>query len=157
MQELKSLYPDWSIAQAYGMTETSVCVAVPSEHDVVPRAAGSLLPANLVKLLDQDGQEIQGYDQPGEILVQAPSVVLGYLNDEKANASTFVHDGSGRWVRTGDVGLMTIAPSGNEQLVIVDRIKEVIKVMVRFDARIGSSETLGTDVRVRVIKLLLRS
>lgn len=139
------------------MTETSVCVTAPSEHDVIPRAAGSLLPATLVKLIDQDGQDIQDYDKPGEILVQAPSVVLGYLKNEKANASTFVHDESGRWIRTGDIGLMTIAPSGNEQLIIVDRIKELIKVMVRFHARIDSFKTQVTDVRGRVIKLLPRS
>lgn len=76
--------------------------------------------------------EITALDQPGEILVRAPSVVLGYLHNEKANAATFVHDDDGgRWIRTGDIGLMTkVSSSGNEQLVIVDRIKELIKVMV---------------------------
>jgi acyl-CoA synthetase (AMP-forming)/AMP-acid ligase II len=57
-------------------------------------------------------------------------VVLGYLNNEKATAETFVHDNDGRWIRTGDEVMFIKAPSGNEQLVVVDRIKELIKVKV---------------------------
>ena len=34
----------------------------------------------------------------------------------------------GRWVRTGDEVLVTLAPSGNELVVVVDRIKKLIKV-----------------------------
>lgn len=112
------------------MTETSVCVTVPSEHDIFARASGSLLPETSVKLVNESGQEIQEREAPGEILVQSPSVVLGYLQNDKANAETFVDHSDGRWVRTGDIGLFTLAPSGNEQLVVVDRIKELIKVMV---------------------------
>lgn len=112
------------------MTETCVCVTVPSEHDIVPRTAGSLLPEIAVKLLGEDGKEIMAHDQPGEIYVRSPSVVLGYLRNDKANSETFISDADGRWIRTGDIGLMTRVSSGNEQLVIVDRIKEMIKVMV---------------------------
>lgn len=112
------------------MTETSVCVSVPSEHEIVARASGSLLPKTSVKLMSEDGGEIRELDAPGEILVQSPSVVLGYLQNDKANAETFVEHSDGRWVRTGDIGLFTLSPSGSEQLVVVDRIKELIKVMV---------------------------
>lgn len=125
------------------MTETAVCVSVPSEHDVEPRASGSLLPGTSIKIVDEGGQEVVQQDTPGEILVRAPSVVLGYMNNEKANSETFVEDADGRWVRTGDVGLITKVSSGNEQLVIVDRIKEMIKVMVRAVLH------LKTDVHVR--------
>ncbi|KAG8163000.1 hypothetical protein KVR01_007478 [Diaporthe batatas] len=129
INEIKNVYPKWTIAQAYGMTETSVCVTVPSEHDIVPRASGSLLPDMAIKLLGEDGKEITTHDQPGEIYVRSPSVVLGYLRNDKANSETFISGADGRWIRTGDIGLMTKVPSGNEQLVIVDRIKEMIKVM----------------------------
>ena len=110
------------------MTETSVVVSSPSEHDIMPGASGSLLPGFKVKLIDASGAEITVHDKPGELLVQSPSVVLGYLNNQKATAETFVHDDDGRWVKTGDEVLITKSPSGNEQLVIVDRIKELIKV-----------------------------
>ncbi|RSL82691.1 hypothetical protein CEP51_005000 [Fusarium floridanum] len=128
MQELKSIYPGWTLGQAYGMTETATVVSSPSEHDIFMKASGSLLPGTKAKIVDAAGNEITGYDCSGELLVQAPSVVLGYLHNEKATAETFVFDADGRWIRTGDEALFTLAPSGNEQLVIVDRIKELIKV-----------------------------
>jgi len=79
-----------------------------------------------------EGVEITGYDQPGELIVQSPSVVLGYLNNDKANRETFLADtdGGGRWMRTGDEAVIRVAPSGNEHVFIVDRIKELIKVKV---------------------------
>lgn len=113
------------------MTETSVVVTSPSEHDVYPRASGSLLPGTKAKIVDAEGREITEYEQPGELLVQGPAVVLGYLNNELATSETFVHHDDGRWIRTGDEALVALAPSGNEQIVIVDRIKELIKVKVR--------------------------
>lgn len=64
--------------------------------------------------------------------MQSPSVVLGYLNNEKANGETFLkdEDGKGRWMRTGDEAVVRKSPKGNEHIFIVDRIKELIKVKV---------------------------
>ncbi|KAI1869798.1 hypothetical protein JX265_002030 [Neoarthrinium moseri] len=128
IEDLKKIYPKWTVAQAYGMTETAVVVSSTSEHDVVNRSSGSLLPGIRVKIVDLEGNEVTECDKSGEILVQSPSSVLGYLNNEKATTETFVHDKDGRWVKTGDEGLFTKSPSGHEHLVIVDRIKELIKV-----------------------------
>ncbi|KAM6507165.1 hypothetical protein FALCPG4_018547 [Fusarium falciforme] len=170
MQQLKSIYPGWTVGQAYGqfddgislkvtdlraqgMTETATVVSSPSEHDIFMKASGSLLPGTKAKIVDTVGNEITSYDCSGELLVQAPSVVLGYLNNERATAETFVFDADGRWIRTGDEALFTLAPSGNEQLVIVDRIKELIKVKV---SQISMSwQYILTSYRV--IKLPLRS
>ncbi|OAA61629.1 phenylacetyl-ligase [Niveomyces insectorum RCEF 264] len=127
--DLKKIYPSWTVAQGYGMTETSTVVCSSSEHDAYPRSSGSLVPGAKAKIIGFDGKEVTTYDTPGELLVQSPTVVLGYLNNEKATAETFVHHDDGRWIRTGDEVLVTRAPaSGNEHLVIVDRIKELIKV-----------------------------
>ena len=89
-----------------------------------------LLPGIRAKLLSPEGVEINGYNQPGELVVQSHSVVLGYLNNEKANKETFIEDtdGRGRWMRTGDEAEIRKAASGNEHVVITDRIKELIKV-----------------------------
>ena len=86
--------------------------------------------------MSADGVEITGYDQPGELVVQSPSVVLGYLNNDKANAETFLDDtdGKGRWMRTGDEAVVKKSPKGTEHIFIVDRIKELIKVKVRSTA-----------------------
>ncbi len=112
------------------MTETSTVVCSASEHDILNKSSGSLVPGTSVKVIGFDGKEVTDYDTPGELLVQSPSVVLGYLNNEKATTETFVYDSDGRWIRTGDEALITKAPSGNEHVVIVDRIKELIKVKV---------------------------
>lgn len=85
-----------------------------------------------------EGTEITGYDQPGELVVRSPSVVLGYLNNDEANRETF-QDG---WMRTGDVAVIRKRPTnGNEHCFIVDRIKELIKVKV-----IGISHPLTSAV-----------
>jgi long-subunit acyl-CoA synthetase (AMP-forming) len=74
-----------------------------------------------------EGKEITTYDTPGELVVRGPSVVLGYLNNEKATKETFV-DG---WMLTGDEAVVRVSPKGVEHVFIVDRIKELIKVKVR--------------------------
>lgn len=78
--------------------------------------------------MSAEGQEITTYDTPGELVVRSPSVVLGYLNNDKATKETF-EDG---WMRTGDEAVFRKGPKGTEHLFIVDRIKELIKVKVRF-------------------------
>lgn len=79
--------------------------------------------------MSTEGHEITDYDQPGELLVKSPAVVLGYLNNDKANRETFVTDAEGgRWMCTGDEAVIRKSPAGNEHVFIVDRIKELIKV-----------------------------
>lgn len=128
IDEVLKIWPHWRICQGYGMTETSTAVATTSEADPLAGTSGSLVPGAAAKLIDFEGNEVTKYDTPGELYIQSPSVVLGYLNNEKANSETFVHHEDGRWIRTGDEVVMRLAPSGNEHLVIVDRIKELIKV-----------------------------
>jgi ribosome assembly protein SQT1 len=129
-EDLQKIYPSWKIRQGYGLTETCTVVCSTADHDIFFGSSGSLIPGYTAKLLTPEGTEITGYDQPGELVVQSPSVVLGYLNNDKANKETFLDDtdGKGRWMRTGDEAVIRKAPSGNEHVVIVDRIKELIKV-----------------------------
>lgn len=110
------------------MTEIATIGASTTEDDILNKSSGSLIPATRAKLFGLDGNEVKGYDTPGELWIQSPSATLGYLNNQKATAETFVHDEDGRWVRTGDEAIVTLAPSGAEHIVIVDRIKELIKV-----------------------------
>ena len=109
-----------------GLTETSTVVCSTAVHDIWSGSCGSLLPSVQAKIVSAEGVEITGYDQPGELVVKSPSVVLGYLNNDKANTETF-QDG---WMRTGDEAVVRKAPSGNEHIFVVDRIKELIKVKV---------------------------
>jgi long-subunit acyl-CoA synthetase (AMP-forming) len=113
-----------------GLTETATVVASTSETDILPGSVGSIVPWTKAKVVDPNGKEIVEYGKPGELLVQGPSVVLGYLNNEKANAETFVWHDDGRWMRTGDEVVIRKSPSGHEHVFVVDRIKELIKVKV---------------------------
>lgn len=123
-EELNKMYPKWVVRQAYGLTETSTVVCATKPDDVYLGSSGSLLPGFEVKLVTLEGHEITGYDQPGELLVKSPSVVLGYLNNDQANRETF-QDG---YMRTGDEAVIRKSAKGNEHIFIVDRIKELIKV-----------------------------
>ncbi|KAI1001791.1 Acyl-CoA ligase [Podosphaera aphanis] len=129
-RELQKAYPSWLIRQGYGLTETSTVVSSTAEDDIYLGSSGSLLPGVNVKIVSPDGIEITGHDEPGELVVQSPSVVLGYYNNDKANKETFIDDtdGKGRWMRTGDEAVIRKASSGHEHLFITDRIKELIKV-----------------------------
>ncbi|PTD07921.1 4-coumarate-CoA ligase-like protein 7 [Fusarium culmorum] len=128
IQKLLEHYPKWRISQGYGLTEASPSVFHTSEADAFLGSSGSLLPGVKVKIIDQHGNEVTEHETPGELYVQGPNVVLGYLHNEKANAETFVWREDGRWLRTGDEVLVRKSERGNEHFFVVDRIKELIKV-----------------------------
>jgi long-subunit acyl-CoA synthetase (AMP-forming) len=133
------------------LTETCTVVCSSPENDIWFGSSGSLLPGYKAKIMSLEGVEITGYNQPGELVVQSPSVVLGYLNNPKANKETFLDDtdGNGRWMRTGDEAEIRKAPSGNEHVFIVDRIKELIKVKVYPTSPFSN---LFSDMYLRVSK-----
>ncbi|KAF2822939.1 acetyl-CoA synthetase-like protein [Ophiobolus disseminans] len=123
-EDLNKIFPAWKIRQGYGLTETCTVVTSTSPTDIWFGSSGSILPGIECKLVTVEGAEITGYDQPGELLVKSPAVVLGYLNNDKANTETF-QDG---YMRTGDEAVVRKSPEGIEHVFITDRIKELIKV-----------------------------
>lgn len=76
--------------------------------------------------MSADGDDIEEYDTPGELLLRGPTIVLGYLNNEAANKATFQNG----WLRTGDEAVLRKSAKGEDHVFIVDRIKELIKVKV---------------------------
>ncbi|KAL2209210.1 AMP-binding enzyme [Sarocladium strictum] len=128
IQDIGKLYPKWHMVQGYGMTESAPLSMCSLETDLLLGSSGCLVPGIKAKIIDADGNEVTEYEKRGEILVQGPNIAAGYLNNEKANAETFVWDEDGRWLKTGDEVLVRKAPSGTEHFFIVDRIKELIKV-----------------------------
>ncbi|KAK7429475.1 hypothetical protein QQZ08_004067 [Neonectria magnoliae] len=128
VDDLLKLYPKWRLAQGYGMTETSTVFISTHELDTLVGSTGSLVSGTKAKIIAVDGSEITEHETPGELLIQSPSVTLGYLDNPKSTAETFFTDNEGRWIRTGDEVLVRMSPAGNEHFVVVDRIKELIKV-----------------------------
>ncbi|KAL4738401.1 hypothetical protein BDV11DRAFT_215974 [Aspergillus similis] len=122
--DFQKIYPKVAIRQAYGLTETATVVTATHFDDIVLGSSGWLIPGVEARIVTPDGEDITKYDTPGELWVRAPSVVLGYLNNEKATKETF----SDGWMHTGDEAVIRKSAKGNEHVFIVDRIKELIKV-----------------------------
>ncbi|KAG1467575.1 hypothetical protein G6F56_004339 [Rhizopus delemar] len=108
------------VKQGFGMTETTSAVTIQTPEKSAPGSIGILVPNTECKIINENGEEL-GDDQEGELLFRGPTIMKGYLNNDKANAETFTSDG---WMRTGDVGKFN---STTGQFYIVDRIKELIK------------------------------
>lgn len=125
-EDLLKLMPGVAIRQGYGLTETATVVCSTIPEDIWFGSSGSLLPGFTARLVTVEGNEITGYDQPGELWAKSPSVVLGYLNNDKATKETFVDAEDGRYMRTGDEAVIRKSPEGHEHIFIVDRIKEYV-------------------------------
>jgi len=109
-----------TITQGYGMTEMSpVSHAIGSGPDR-PGSSGQAVPGTRCRVVAENGRDV-GAGEVGELLVQGPQVMKGYLGNPEASAATLDAEG---WLHTGDV--VTIDADG--YLFVVDRVKELIKV-----------------------------
>jgi acyl-CoA synthetase (AMP-forming)/AMP-acid ligase II len=108
----------FQLVEGYGLTECS-CAATSNPHDGVVKAGtvGPALPGVRVEVMSPDG-ELLPRGERGEVVVQGPIVMRGYLNRPDATAET-LRDG---WLHTGDVGIL----DEDGYLRIVDRIKDLI-------------------------------
>jgi acyl-CoA synthetase (AMP-forming)/AMP-acid ligase II len=123
-EDLAAMMPNVAVTQGYGLTETATVVCATSSDDIWFGSSGPLLPGYTARIVTTEGNEVTGYGQVGELCVKSPSVVLGYLNNDKANKETFVEMGDGRYMRTGDEAMVDKSKSGHEHIFITDRIKE---------------------------------
>jgi fatty-acyl-CoA synthase len=109
--------------QFYGQAESPMTVSVlkRAEHDIADAnrlaSCGRPVPWVRVALLDADNQAVPD-GEPGEICVQGPLLMSGYLNKPEQTAEAF----AGGWLHTGDVAVRD--PGGF--LRIVDRKKDMI-------------------------------
>lgn len=95
----------------------------------MPGSSGCLFPSNQGRLIDQDGKEITSYDTAGELYLKSAAMIPGYLGEDDAMRAKFTVDG---WLPTGDIGFFRRSPHGDDHLYLVDRLKDMIKVKVRF-------------------------
>jgi len=104
----------------YGTTEHGQLAANPVTEPDRWRldSPGLLGPDCAVRFVGEDGNDVPA-GTPGELWVQSPQAMLGYLPPE-ADADIRV----GSWLRTGDVGYL----DSDGFLYLVDRAKEMIKV-----------------------------
>ncbi|TYH42125.1 hypothetical protein ES332_D11G042200v1 [Gossypium tomentosum] len=115
-------FPNVLLLQGYGLTETgggATNVLGPEEaarYGTVGRLAENME----AKIVDPETGESLPPGQRGELWLRGPTVMKGYLGDEKATAETLDSEG---WLKTGDICYFDTEGF----LYIVDRLKELIK------------------------------
>lgn len=106
--------------EGYGLTETSpVAIMQPKEGSIVG-SCGYPLPNTMAKIIDMETGEALGPGEEGELCISGPQVMMGYYRNKKTTRRTIV-DG---WLKTGDVAKY----GDRKQFIIVDRLKELVKV-----------------------------
>ncbi len=107
--------------EGYGLTE-SVTAIMANPYQGMHKIGSIGIPFSdvVAKIIDLEG----GHDLPpgemGQIVLQSPTLMLGYLNRPKATAEALV-DG---WLHTGDIGYM----DADGYFYITDRKKDLIIV-----------------------------
>lgn len=110
------------IKQFFGMSETSPMVALNPDKAAKSGSVGPLVPSSAAKIIDPETGISLGPYKSGELVLQGPHIMMGYLDDiDKTNACLSSVSG---WMRTGDVGYYDT----DGYFYITDRIKELIKV-----------------------------
>ncbi len=109
------------ILEAYGLTETSPCVAINStDTRAYTGTVGVPVPSTLVNILDDNGFEVP-VGKSGELSIKGPQVMRGYWKNPIETQKVFTRDG---WLLTGDIA------SFDERgfLRILERKKDMILV-----------------------------
>lgn len=109
-----------NIKQGWGMSELSPLGTLNSDFNMKTGSIGPLMPSTYGKIIDDTGKSL-GPNQPGELLIKGPQVMLGYLN-EPEKTDECLSDGG--WLRTGDRAYY----DEDGFFYFSDRIKELIKV-----------------------------
>ncbi|KAL7636811.1 UNVERIFIED_CONTAM: hypothetical protein RMT77_012567 [Armadillidium vulgare] len=117
---LKSKAPHAFIQEGYGMTETLVTHGTSYLNENIGYC-GQLLQNAKAKVVNLDTREMLPPNTPGELVLQSPTSMLGYHNNEEATKEIMDEEG---WVKTGDIAIYT----KDGFFSIIDRVKELIKV-----------------------------
>ena len=88
-----------TLLERYGMTEIGMALSNPLQGERRPGMVGLPLPGVEVRLVSEEGQEIEETGTSGEIEVRGPSVFRAYWRRVDETQAAF----RGDWFRTGDV------------------------------------------------------
>ncbi|MFF9847780.1 acyl-CoA synthetase [Streptomyces litmocidini] len=92
-----------TVVERYGMSETLMNTSVRPGGEPRPGTVGTPLAGVDLRLVDEDGSELEEFDGEtvGEVQVRGPNLFSGYLNRPDATAAAF----DGDWFRTGDMAV----------------------------------------------------
>lgn len=113
-----------SVMEGYGLSETSPVLSgniINGENRI--GTIGVPWPSTQLRIL-RDDETWAPVGEAGEICAAGPQVMLGYYNRPDETTKVFFEDESGRWFKTGDIGI----ESADGFFKIVDRKKDMILV-----------------------------
>jgi len=95
------------VLQGYGMTESLAATAVSHGDAYREGSIGIPFPGNYFKMVYPGTQDEVPIGEDGEICVCGPTVMIGYLDNEKeTNEVLQIHKDKRIWLHTGDIGCM---------------------------------------------------
>ena len=111
------------LSKGYGMTESTAATCYTYGKSNLKGTIGVPMPGNNYSICIPNTSEEVEEGIEGEICVNGPTVMLGYLNNEKeTNTVLRIHDDGKLWLHTGDLGY--IAPNG--LIYFTQRLKRMI-------------------------------
>ncbi|RDX71078.1 4-coumarate--CoA ligase-like 9, partial [Mucuna pruriens] len=121
-EDFKAKFPNVEIGQGYGLTESGGAAARMLLPDELERhgSVGRLAENMEAKIVDPVTGEALLPGLKGELWLRGPTIMKGYVGDEKATVETMDSEG---WLKTGDLCYF----DSDGFLYIVDRLKELIK------------------------------
>ena len=96
------------IAKGYGMTESVAATAYTFPGTNEPGSIGIPMVGNTYKICDVDTGKDLPFGSEGEICVNGPTLMKGYLNNPKETKNMLrKHEDGMTWLHTGDIGYIT--------------------------------------------------
>ena len=99
IREFKEKAPHVELREGWGMSELSPAASFSPEGQTVVGSCGKVIPNTRMKVINVDTGEDMGPEEPGELLVQGPQVMKGYLANKEATDKTIKDD----WLFSGDL------------------------------------------------------
>ena len=112
------------VRPGYGLTEATAATCLTNEFEAgVDGIIGIPFPDTYFKIVKIGTFDQAKYEEDGEICISGPTVMLGYLNNDKETNNTLrIHDDKRIWLHTGDVGSM----NEKGEIIFKQRIKRII-------------------------------
>ncbi|KAF5297142.1 hypothetical protein FQA39_LY02722 [Lamprigera yunnana] len=109
-----------TVIQGYGLTETTSAIILKEPGNTKLGTIGKVGSLITAKIIDIDSGENLGPNKVGELCFKGPTVMKGYLKNQKATDEAIDRNG---WLHSGDIGYY----DEDCDFYIVDRLKDLIK------------------------------
>lgn len=105
--------------RGYGLTEVASVCAANTFENYKKNSCGKAIPNTTIEIWDDDGNVLKP-NSIGEIVVQSPSVMKYYVEDQDG----YIEKDGKKWIRTGDLGYL----DDEGFLYVLDRKKRSMKI-----------------------------